>query len=430
MTSFKVRAEKWLLQIQKYSHLDLAYLGRAGFWSGLDFILSSILGLALTVFFANLLSRETYGVYRYILSLLGTLEILTLASVNDAVTRTVAQGHEEALDYGVKLQLRWNLIYLAAVFSAAGYYFFQGNKLFTAAILIVGVYAYLKSALWTCRSFWLGKKDFRMVAIYSFTITIVHILTIIATLFFTKNILVIFLTDSLSALCVNLFFYQKTKALIPPKKADEKLKKDIFGYSLHGSVIKAIATLAAYIDKLVLFQFLGPAQLAVYSLAAAAPERIKGLSKILVNIAAPKLAERSLKDIEQSFNRRMRQGLLLGLLLAVIYVPAAPLVFKYLMPRYLESVIYSQWLSIIFVLSISGAYAAGANQAQRLIKIPYISSTISNIFIIGAIIIGGAFWGITGVVLARAIGSLFGFLFGWLIWKTEVKKMLRQEIKS
>ncbi|MEK9209084.1 MAG: oligosaccharide flippase family protein, partial [Patescibacteria group bacterium] len=75
------------MRIQGYTGTDNVYIAKQGFWASVPYIISTILSAALVVAFANLLPKEIYGTYRYILSIAGLLSFLTLTGMNTAITR-------------------------------------------------------------------------------------------------------------------------------------------------------------------------------------------------------------------------------------------------------------------------------------------------------------------------------------------------------
>ena len=74
----------------------MMYLAQGGFWIALGHIVNGLLAFSLIVAFANLLSKETYGIYRYILSIAGVLNIFVLSGMGTAISRSVASGNEGA----------------------------------------------------------------------------------------------------------------------------------------------------------------------------------------------------------------------------------------------------------------------------------------------------------------------------------------------
>ena len=101
-----LRALRWS---EKYTKTDMVYLAQAGLWTNLNFVMVSVLALFLSILFANVLPRETFGMYQYLLSLSALLTALTLAGMNGAVSQSVARGYEGDLKAAVRIHLWWNI---------------------------------------------------------------------------------------------------------------------------------------------------------------------------------------------------------------------------------------------------------------------------------------------------------------------------------
>ena len=67
-----LRFINWL---QRIARTDIRYLTKGLFWFGVQHGTSIVGALATSVVFANVLPKEIYGTYRYILSIFGILMI-------------------------------------------------------------------------------------------------------------------------------------------------------------------------------------------------------------------------------------------------------------------------------------------------------------------------------------------------------------------
>ena len=128
MTSnIKLRFYKLLRLSEKYTKTDMVYLTKGTFWLTLGQIISSASSFILAIAFANLLPKETYGVYKYILSIVSILNISTLSGINTAITQAVARKYEGSVIPAIKMKIYWGLFGSLASLILAGYYYFQGN---------------------------------------------------------------------------------------------------------------------------------------------------------------------------------------------------------------------------------------------------------------------------------------------------------------
>ena len=189
---FKQKIINILRWSQKYTKTDMVYLTVGGFWLTLGRIVFSISGFLLIIAFANLLSKETYGTYQYVLSVANILAIPTLSGMNNAMVRAIAQGYEGSLIPALKTQIRWGVLGGVASLGVAGYYFLNNNITLTVSFLIIAIFIPLMNPFSIYQSFWNGKKRFDIQAKYNIVIRILAISALIITVLLTKNLIFIF----------------------------------------------------------------------------------------------------------------------------------------------------------------------------------------------------------------------------------------------
>jgi O-antigen/teichoic acid export membrane protein len=148
-----------------------------------------------------------------------------------------------------------------------------------------------------------------------------------------------------SYLAVNLIALVATLHALPPK-GEASMEAVHFGKKL--SFLDIISSISNYLDRILVFTMLGSRETAIYAFAMAPPEQLKGYLKNLYVMALPKIAGRPLTEIKKSFYRKL--FVLWGAVGAVIliYILAAPTVYRWLFPAYQESVGYS----MIFAVSL------------------------------------------------------------------------------
>jgi len=169
--------------------MDMVYLAKGGFWVTFGQSVTSILSLILIIAFANLLPKETYGTYRYILALAGMLNILTLTGMNSAVGRAVASGDEGALKASVKYQLKWNLIILAAFWVLSGYYVINGDAIFATSFFVLGIFVPSTLAFNTYGAYLDGKKEFKIANILSIISVFVYIIGVLSAILLSGEVI-------------------------------------------------------------------------------------------------------------------------------------------------------------------------------------------------------------------------------------------------
>tara|TARA_B100001971_G_C18242972_1_gene572167 strand:+ start:594 stop:1859 length:1266 start_codon:yes stop_codon:yes gene_type:complete len=415
----KNKIYKILRWSEKYTKTDMVYLAKGGFWVTFGQSITSILSLALLVAFANLLPKETYGVYRYILALAGIFNIFTLTGMNRSVARAVAAGSEGVLRASVRYKLKWNLIMLTAFWVLGGYYLINDNSLFAISFFILGIFVPATLAFNTYEAYLEGKKEFKIANISSVISTFIYIVGILAVILLNGEIVWLIAAYGITTFTSAIFFYifilRKFKPPIDTS-AIETLK-----YGRHLSYIRIIGPIVSQIDKIIIAHFWGPAQLATYWLAMAVPSRAIFFIKRWISIGFPKFAAKTPKEINTVFYRRILQGMSIGLIITIVYVLVAPYLFKYLLPQYLDGIVYSQILAISFIFAMPNRYISLLFESQKLTSVIFINSLIQSTLVILLYIVLGIWGGILGLVIARVLNSFISMLINIAMWRKNGK---------
>ncbi len=232
----KHKIRSFLEYLQYHTNLDMLYLARGSFWSGLGFSASSILSAIIVFIFANFVPKETYGIYRYILSLAGSLGFLTLTGMNIAVTQAVASGYDGALKQAIKIQLRWNGLFFLASIGLGLYYLLHGNYTIAISLIMIGLGFPLNATYNTYGAFLGGKKDFKRVSLYSTLSTIAYIILMTATIIITHNVIILTTVYAFSNLLPTIYFYKRTLQIYRPQGNSTHDAKELEHYGKHLSV--------------------------------------------------------------------------------------------------------------------------------------------------------------------------------------------------
>jgi len=400
------KAKEWLLWSQKYTRTDMLYLAKGGLWLSLGDVISAVLGLLTAIAFANLLPQEIYGTYRYILSIAGVLSIASLNRMGTAVTRAVARGFEGSFVPAVKAQQLWSLLGSIGGLAVAGYYFTQDNNTLTVSFLIVALFIPLYRPFVTYSSYFSGKKLFNISTRYTIISHAISAIVLIVVLYLTNNILLILLGYFAPLSISSYTFYRITKSKIQP---DSKVSEEALSFGKHLSFLGAITAAIEQLDKILLWHFLGAASLAIYAFALAPVHQMLGFIKLILPLSLPKLAEKTKGDLKKTLPYKL--FIMAGTIgiFVLIYIIAAPLLFKILFPQYIESVFYSQ-IFALGLLTVPRNLISEALNAHGETKKIYILSLTSATFRLPLIIILVGLFGIWGAIYAYIISSFFSLI--------------------
>ncbi len=397
MENIKIKIIQFLRWSEKYTHTDMVYLVTGGFWLSLSQVVASATSFLLAIAFANLLPKETFGVYRYIISLFSILAIPTLSGIETSLARAAAMGNEPPLSKIVKTRIRWGTLGGIASAALAIYYYINGNNELAVAFLITAAFIPLTDPLGTYVAYLNGKKKFIDYAKYFvITQTISTAFTLI-TLFFTKEISFLVLAYFLPQTITNLIFLKITVKKYPQT---EKPDTETISYGKHLTLMSVVNSIASQIDRVLVFHYLGAAELAIYAMAIAMPEQIKGFLKSIGTLALPKFSERSPEEIRKTFWDKIIKFTIFLAVITVIYIALCPFVFRWFFPKYMESVIYSQVFAISLV-TVANALPAALLKAMKSQNKLYVSNTGEAMIQIALLFPLILVWGLWGVIMAR-----------------------------
>jgi O-antigen/teichoic acid export membrane protein len=402
----KSRIYHLLRKSEKYTQTDMVYLAKGGFWLTLGQIISSTSSFLLAIAFANLLPKESYGIYKYVLSIAGMLAISTLSGMGTAITQAVARGYEGSLIPALKTKIRWGLLGGLASLILAGYYYLQGNATLTISFLISAVFLPFMDSFGIYDAFLQGRKLFDVSTKYFIISQIIAVSALIATLFFTKNLFLILLAYFASWTLMRFIFLKITLKKFP---LNQNQDPKTISYGKHLSLIGVIGTIASYLDRLLIFHYLGATEVAIYSIAIAPPEQIKGLFKNFNILALPKFSQRSKEEIKKTILSKTLKIVLITIPVIVVYVILAPFIFKLFFPKYLDAILFSQIFALSLIVA-GGVIPYTALQSQIAQKELYLFNFSSSIFQIISLFIGIYFFGIMGAIIARIASRLFNFI--------------------
>src|SRR3989338_6258286 len=105
----KVKTYNFLRWTEKWLKTDMVYLTKGGFWLTAGQLFSSLSAFLLSIAFANLLPRETYGTYKYVLSIASLLSIPTLSGMTTSLAQAVAGCYDGSFIPALKARIKWGL---------------------------------------------------------------------------------------------------------------------------------------------------------------------------------------------------------------------------------------------------------------------------------------------------------------------------------
>ncbi|MHB1316573.1 MAG: oligosaccharide flippase family protein [Minisyncoccota bacterium] len=419
MDKIKSKIYVLLRKSESFFKTDMVYLAKGGFWGIISQISLVSMSFGIAIAFAHLVPKETYGNYKYILSIISLLTTVSLTGLGTAVLQSVSNGFEGTIKYAFWKNIKWSILFFIGSGIISIYYFLNGNTVLAISMLIAGcLWPFFNSTnLYT--SLLIAKKDFRRITIYFDIIgNLFPYFCLFITMFLTKNPVWFVSIYIISNTLIGFILYTRIVSIYKP---NEKIDPNMLNYSKHLSAIGILNSIADNIDQLLVFHYVGAVQLAIYNFATAIPDQIKGPIKNLTNLIFPKFAERSEKDIHSGMTNKFIVLFFVTLLMAGGYIIIAPYIYKIFFPKYIDSILYSQIFSLS-LLSFSATPAYIYLSVKKKIRELYILNTSVAILQIIIVFISILKWGVLGLIIARVLMRTISAIIGIIFYKISSRK--------
>ncbi len=391
--------------------LDIGYFLRGGLWLSLPILVDHLLGFLRSVAFARLTEQTTYGTFGFVISITGTVAILTLPGMNTALAETVARGNLGSLADAVRTRARWGILGSILLAGTAVYYVSLQRQELALALLLGAALLPLTSSLQVIHAYYSGRKRFEMVSLMSSGLLILTTAALLIALWLEKGLLWLVLINSGVQVLFDLFFY--LRAIRHIHNAPRDLDMVAYGRSLTWA--QAISTVALQLDSVILGFSASFVDVAIYSIANVFPKSIGSITKTLTPLAMPKIAQKPDKQVYSTKTRRnLSILLLLNLFMVTVAILALPTLIRLLYGEgYAASIRYAQLLMISVAVSWPSSFFTAALQARKQTRSIYQFNLIYGILQVGTLVVFVPLWGILGIVISRIVTRLGSTLYQW-----------------
>jgi len=339
------------------------------------------------------------------------LSIFSLPGVNTSLIKAIAKKKDGTLDLAIKERFKFSLLGSLASLMIAGWYIYNANQALALAFLVVAFFLPFQYVFPIFLSFWNGRKDFKRSSKYELLSAILVAAVTIPVIIYTNNpILIIVALFGSQSFLDGLLLLRTRK-----EKENEEVLEETIGFGKNLTMMLVISSFVGQIDKIILWKFFGPAQLAIYSFAQLPIQKVEGAMPI-GSLALPKIGERNFQEIKVGIMKKFKKLFLISIPLFLAAFLSAPFLYKILFPQYIESVPYFQAFSFILLLSPFTLLSASLISEMRK-KDLYIIQTATPFFKIALFLALIPFFQIWGVVLAAVISQLFNGILTFYFFK-------------
>lgn len=418
----KERLVQVLRWSEQYTGIDMVYFVSGNAWLLVGRIVATGSGLLLTVGFANLLSQNDFGTYKYVLATAGLIGAVTLTGITAAVQRALAKGYTNVIRPMVRYAEQWSIGGVLLALGVAAYYGYQGNSNLAISFIAVAIVTFFSWTVIT-KVLFNASGEFRTGTYYGIVRSIIPTFILIAVLLLTQNVLIIILTFFASQTALAVFTYYRSLKRIQPKESTEYLEETKL-FSRHSTLIGFVSTIAQYADQFLMWHFLGPVALATYALAQGPAKELRTLAESISTVALPKIMRRNPQEqIENNtIMRRSLQSFLALAVLVALYILCAPFVFTFLFPVYVDAIVYSQLLALVTLFQPRYLILIflSAHSTLRDLYTLTVSDSLIRLILLAALI---PLWGIYGAIAALFLTEVFATGIAWHRYKKFSRKI-------
>jgi O-antigen/teichoic acid export membrane protein len=396
--------DKIIQILERWFKTDMRYVLSGGGWITMGLIISSLSSFLLAYFFAQKTTKEIYGSYKFIISLVGILSIATLPGMSHAVTRAATHHYDAVLKKATHLRMRWGIFGSIAAILFALLQWNQNHQELAYAIFSTALIIPLLEPLQTTLAYLNGKKEFRIFSLAKTTTDLFSVLTVSLCLFFSTNLTVLVISYFGAFIIGRLFWYFYTSNHFITHNEDDA---ETYRIGKHYSIMSIPGILSDHLDKMVIYFFLGPADVAIYAFAMMPIYQSMGYIGNIMRISMPKFAQKSFSDVQKHLPNKLFRLFLLFCLLTIVLISILPYFFQILFPNYTDAVIYAQVASIALIFQFYQVIIF-AMMAHVKTKELYIFRFVQPAIQLFALICLLPFFGLWGAVIAFLIGQLSG----------------------
>lgn len=404
----------WLSTILK---IDLHYVVKGGFWLTTKQVSISFFSLITTLVLAHYLTQEDFGTYKYIISFFSLLCLFTATGVFTSIIQWVANKSTIHLKHIVYTRIKYGFVGLVFGFAIAIYYYIRGNQDLSLSFAIISIFVPFFEPFGTYEAILMGKKEFSFSAKIQTIIQSTIFVAVVASTYFTQNIFYIIVAYFVSTTLCKFIALKYVVTHIHTLE-ESTPTKDILNYGKHLSLIDALNNIAKYIDKIIIFNFIGSQDLAIYTMATTPPEYISTFLQNSQYLTLSKISEQPEKH--RNLKRKIVIFITISILISLIYIAMAPLLYRWVLPNYSASIHLSQ-IYALSIFTIGLVIPLSLLQARKKVNKMYnynIATALSSI----VILLVSVQWGILGVVCGRITIKLLNFFYSLVLLSSENKE--------
>lgn len=349
---------------------DLPYFVENGFWVVLSQVVQMGAAFAASVVFARYLTKETFGQYQLVVSILGLLALFSYPGMAISILRSVAKGFDYSYVTAARFSFYRTLLTIPIFMGLALWYYFKDHHQLALVFAAAGMLFAFIHGIDKWSAYWKAKEKFDRSAKQEMIQSIVlYSFLILAAIYYSQHIVVICGVYLLVYSGFNLLWHFGAKRSIKERKEDE----DCIPYGKYMTGMTILTGLILYFDKIVI-GFFDLKMLAVFGIAIKLFDIFKQLLKSFYSVSSNKFVK---KDVTIG-PKKVIMLFMIGVVISfILYFISEPFIVYFYTDQYLEAVrVFKKLVFALPFVFVSPLFSYKANALKEKGKITHTYVTV------------------------------------------------------
>lgn len=408
------------------NRLAVTFLDRQ-FWrsTGLLVLANALvvgLGLVRTPLMTWIIPKTEIGMLGVVASWFPLIQLLSMSGADSAMYHYVSKGQPAAFIVNLYYRLRWSLLSAAALLAGAAFWAWRGDPGLACLFLIAGISFPITTGMTASAGMLSAQERFKGLFWYRLGESLTDFagfIPLALSAWWISRVITFYSANQLATALMQVgvsfwLAHQLRRQGVQPIAQSER--KEMLRYGRHLTAISSIAVLQTRTDALLVGAFLPLQTMADYSIALLLYEQLKRLWVIYQSARYPPL-------VKMASLERRKQMVVEGAVVALgfclvglsVYLLSNWLVPLVLPHEYASSLPLIAWLIAAFVLNTPGFMVETYFRSEQDERRQYLLRLISAVIGVGLPALLLPLWGVTGVVIGRALASLGFSLCGGIL---------------
>ena len=360
-------------------------------------VITVLLSLGSSIIWTRYFSKEVYGQYQLVLSILTMVGVTALTGMGQALQISSAKKYDGNF---IPICFRKALFSIIGSLILLGFAYFYREQIEICYALCFLALVFPLVQFHSIFQPWLnGKKSFNLLVASQISFAIIPLLSLLCLLALAKTDLlsIVFTTSILKILLICGFGIFVFKGLKNSNKDSETIT-----YGYHTTTAMLFGWMIAS-DKLFLENNGTMEDVAIYSVALLFPNQIKVFYGVINQMIIPQITEASsIREAWTYLKPRYPKIILLFSCIGFVGFFAFPFVIPFLFSeKYVEAVPYAKWLWLVLAVTAPATYLGNILRAQKITSFVYFFDIFNPIFLMVLFILLSSH-GINGLIIAKS----------------------------